>query len=87
MIETIFRISVIFIIVSVIIALLGTFKLSYNIGLDDYKVLFGSFLVCVAYIVPIDRLLPIFACVIAFTVLKISIAIIKNFWDIFPLRG
>ena len=84
MIETIFRIAVIFIIVAVI---LGSTKLSYNIGISNYKVLFSSFLLCIAYIVPIDRLLPIFAIVVGYTVLKISISIVKNFWDIVPMRG
>lgn len=87
MIETIFRIAVIFIIVAFIIAVLGSTSLNYNIGISDYKVLFTSFLFCIAYLVPIDRLLPIFAIVIGYTVLKISIAIIKNFWDILPIRG
>lgn len=87
MIETIFRIAVIFIIVAFVVAILGSTKLSYNIGISNYKVLFSSFLLCIAYIVPIDRLLPIFAIVVGYTVLKISIAIVKNFWDIVPMRG
>lgn len=87
MIETIFRIAVIFIIVVVVIAILGSTSLKYNIDISNYKVLFTSFLSCIAYLVPIDRLLPIFAVVIGYTVLKISIAVIKNFWRILPLRG
>lgn len=87
MIETIFRIAVIFIIVAVVIAILGSTKLNYGLDISNYKVLFTSFLSCIAYLVPINRLLPIFAIVIGYTVLKISIAIIKNFWDILPLRG
>lgn len=87
MIQTIFRIAVIFIIVSIIIAILGSVSLNYNIGISEYKVLFGSFLSCIAYLIPIKRLLPIFAIVVSYTVLKISISILKNFWDIFPLRG
>ncbi len=87
MIETIFRIAVIFIIVAFVVGILGSTKLSYNIGISNYKVLFISFLLCIAYIVPIDRLLPIFAIVVGYTVLKISISIVKNFWDIVPMRG
>lgn len=87
MIETIFRIAVIFIIVAFVVGILGSTKLSYNIGISNYKVLFSSFLLCIAYIVPIDRLLPIFAIVVGYTVLKISISIVKNFWDIVPMRG
>lgn len=87
MIETIFRIAVIFIIVAVVISLLGSTKLTYNLDISNYEVLFTSFLSCIAYLVPIHRLLPIFAIVIGYTVLKISIAIIKNFWNILPLRG
>lgn len=87
MIETIFRIAVIFIIVAFIVAVLGSTVFNYDIGISDYKVLFTSFLSCIAYLVPIARLLPIFAIVVGYTVLKISIAIIKNFWDILPIRG
>ena len=50
MIETIFRIAVIFIIVAFIIAVLGSTSLNYNIGISDYKVLFTSFLFCIAYL-------------------------------------
>lgn len=87
MIQTIFRIAVIFIIVAFVVAVLGSTSLNYNIGISNYKVLFSSFLLCIAYLVPIDRLLPIFAIVVGYTVLKISIAIVKGFWDILPLRG
>lgn len=87
MVETIFRVILILLIISIIIAIMGSTSVSYNIGFSNYKVLFTSFLTCICYILPIKRLLPILVAVIGFTVLRITITLVKTIWELFPLSG
>lgn len=87
MVETIFRVVIILLIITIIIAVLGSTSLNYNVSFSNFKVLFTSFLHCICYIVPIERLLPIFVTVVGFTVFRISISLLKTIWSLFPLQG
>ena len=86
MIETIFRVIIILVIISVVLAVLGSFSINYGISFEFGELLL-SFLHCVCYIVPFKKLLPIFVCVVGFVIFKISVSILKTLWAIFPLKG
>lgn len=87
MVETIFRVIIILVIIVIVIAVLGSTSIAYNVSFSNFKALFISFMQVVCYLIPFKKLLPIFVCIVAFVVFKISVTLIKTVWDIFPLRG
>lgn len=87
MVETIFRVLLIILILTIVLAVLGTVSLNYDLSFSSYVTLFKSFLSCVCYIIPFRKLLPIFAVVVGFVVFKMSISILKMIWQLFPLSG
>lgn len=86
MVETIFRVIIIILIIVIILAVLSSFSMNFNITFG-YQNLLLSFLSCVCYVLPFKKLMPIFVCVIAFSVFKVGISVLKTLWDIFPLQG
>lgn len=86
MVETIFRVIIILMLIIIVLAVLGSFSITYQVSFD-YGALLLSFLHCVCYILPFKQLLPIFVCVVGFTIFKIGVSILKTLWSIFPLNG
>lgn len=87
MIETIFRVLVIGIIIMVILAIIGTVSVSFNLSFTGFGTALSSFLACVFYIIPIEKLFPVIACSIGLLCLRITISIVANLWRILPVRG
>ena len=86
MIETIFRVIIIIVILTLTLAVIGSVNVSYNVHFQ-YAELFVSFLHVIVYIIPVKKLLPLFVTAIALIVFRITVAVIKTLWDIFPLQG
>ncbi|MCI9063414.1 MAG: hypothetical protein HFJ17_02260 [Clostridia bacterium] len=86
MIETIFRIAVIFIIVAVSLAIVGSVSVSFGITFQ-YGSLLMSFLQIVCYILPFQKLMPVFIIVIALTVYKIAVALVDVLWRVINIKG
>lgn len=86
MIETIFRVLVILVIVTVALTFLSSLSVTFSFPFQ-YGDLLNSFLSIVYYILPFNKLMPIFVFVISITIFKISISLIKTIWDIFPMKG
>lgn len=87
MVETIFRVLVIVILITVVISIIGSIAVDYELSFTKFKFLFTVFLTYVVYIVPFNKLLPIFTISIAVTVFKIAIAIGTKLWDLLPMSG
>lgn len=87
MIASIFRVIVIVIIITIIVAFLGTSGLAFSFGISKYTDFFLSFTKCVAYIIPIRKLLPILGVSVAVTCFNASISIVKTLWNILVIRG
>lgn len=87
MISVIFRVIVLVIIITIVVAFLGSTGIAFSLGIEQYTDLFLSFMKCVAYIIPINKLLPILGISIAVIVFKISVSIIKTLWNILVVRG
>lgn len=83
MVETIFRIILIAVVASIILAFASTLVIAFDIRFE-YTILLTSFLHVVCYILPFKKLLPIFIVVVSITVFKIGVSILKTIWDLFP---
>ena len=86
MVETIFRVIVILLIISLILVVISSLSVQLNLPFE-YASLLLSFLNVVCYIIPLNKLMPILVCVVSITVFKIGISLLKTLWGIFPLKG
>lgn len=86
MIETIFRIIIIILILTLTLAIIGSVSVNYNPN-SSYINLFVDFLHIITYIIPVAKLLPLFAITIALIIFKFTVSIVKTLWGIFPLQG
>lgn len=86
MIETIFRVIVIMLIISLILVVITSISIQLNLPFQ-YGGLLLSFLNVIFYFLPIGKLMPILVCVVSLTVFKIGISLLKTLWSIFPLKG
>jgi hypothetical protein len=86
MIETIFRVIVILMLVAVVIAVIATLGITFNLPFQ-YSTLLLSFLHVVCYILPFGKLMPIFITVISVVVFKISVSLLKTIWQLLPIKG
>lgn len=87
MISAIFRVILIFIIITIVVAFLGSTGLGFSLGINQYTNLFLSLMKCVAYIIPIRKLLPILGVSIGVVCFKVSLSIIKTLWAVLVVRG
>ena len=87
MIETIFRVIVIGIIIMIVLAIIGTISASFGLSFTGFGATLSSFLACVFYIVPIEKLFPVIACSIGLICLRSVVSIVKTLWQILPIRG
>jgi len=87
MIETIFRAIIITLIITIVLGVLGSIAINYNLSLSPYISILQNFLSVVFYIFPFNKLKPIFIAIIGFSVYKIAISILKTIWNILPIRG
>ena len=87
MVETIFRAIIITLIITIVVGVLGSIAINYNLSLAGYTNVLRSFLCVVFYIFPFNKLKPIFIAVIGFSVYKIAISVLKTLWNILPIRG
>ena len=87
MVETIFRAIVITLIITIVLGVLGSIAVNYNLSLSNYIGFLRGFLSVVFYIFPFNKLKPIFIAVIGFSVYKIAISTLKTIWNILPIRG
>ncbi len=86
MIETIFRCIIIFLLIVVIMTVITSATVSFNLGTDYMHALTIFLYLCYKFF-PFQKLLPLIVCSISFTVFKITVSLIKAVWEIFPLRG
>lgn len=86
MIETIFKTIIIIMMITIVFAVIGNLSISYNLSISSYVSVLTSFLSVVFYIIPFKKLLPIFVIVIAFSVFRIAISILKTIWSILPIN-
>lgn len=87
MIETIFRVLIIGVIVTVVLAFIGSISVAFNLSLGGHVNAIFQFVNFACYILPIGKLMPILLIIISLTVFKIAVSIIKTIWDILPLKG
>lgn len=87
MVETIFRVLVFLVILSIVLAVIGTVSVGFNLNFTGFGATLSSFLSVVCYILPIKRLLPVVACSIGLISLRIVVALLKSVWSILPVRG
>lgn len=86
MVETIFKTIIIIMIITIVFAVIGNLSVSYHLSIAPYVSVLTSFLSVVFYIIPFKKLLPIFVIVIAFSVFRIAISILKTIWSILPIN-
>lgn len=86
MIETIFRVIIILMLVTVVIAVVATLGITFNLPFQ-YSTLLLSFLHIVCYVLPFNKLMPIFITVISVVVFKISVSLLKTIWQLLPISG
>lgn len=86
MIETIFRVLVILMIIMIVVSIVATLGITFNLPFK-YTTLLVSFLHIVCYVLPFNKLMPIFIVVISIVIFKITVSFIKTVWQILPLRG
>lgn len=86
MVETIFKTIIIIMMITIVFAVIGNLSISYNLSISSYVSVLTSFLSVVFYIIPFKKLLPIFVIVIAFSVFRIAISILKTIWSILPIN-
>lgn len=83
MVEVIFRVILIAVVIAIVLGVASTLAIAFDLPFEFASLLTG-FLHIVCYILPFDRLYPIFIVVVSITVFKIGISIIKTIWDLFP---
>ncbi len=87
MIETIFRVLIIGVIVTVVLAFIGSISVAFDLSLGGYIDFIFQYINLACYILPIGKLMPILLIIISINVFKIAVSIIKTIWDILPLKG
>lgn len=85
MVEVIFRIILIAVVVAVVLGFACTLGIAFDLPLEFLDLL-ASFLRIVCYILPMDKLWPIFTVVVSITIFKVGVSIMKTIWNLFPFR-
>lgn len=87
MVESIFRFTIISIIVAIVIGIFGTVAFSWTLDTSPYLSGLASFLHIIYYVLPIGKLSPILFCFIGLMLFRIVVSIIKTIWDLIPISG
>ena len=86
MVETIFRVAIILVLITVTLGILGSASASFNIS-NNFSEILLKFFVFACYLLPIKNLLPIFLFVISVVVFKTTVTIVKTIWNLLPIKG
>ncbi|MEE0918770.1 MAG: hypothetical protein U0L56_01900 [Lachnospiraceae bacterium] len=62
----------------------GYTPLTFNIDVTFYRAI-SDFISFIFYIIPIDGLKPMITFIVAITVFRIVVSVIKTIWDLLPL--
>ena len=87
MVETVFRVMMIGVIISIVVGIIGTVACQWSIDTSPYLQGLASFLSVVYYILPIGKLAPIITVTITLMNLRIVISLIKTIWSLIPIHG
>ena len=87
MVESIFRVTVIAIIVAIVIGIIGTVSFGWTLNTSTYLQGLTSFLPIIYYVLPIKKLSPIIYCFLGLMTFRIIISIIKTIWNLLPISG
>ena len=86
MVETIFRIIIILVLITVTLGVLASCSVTFGFGDNFSDVLFDFFAVACC-LLPVKNLLPIFVFMISVVVFKTTISIVKTIWNLLPIKG
>ena len=87
MVESVFRFTIIAIIIAIAIGLFGTVAFSWSLDTSPYLQGLTSFLHVIYYVLPIAKLSPIIFCFVTLIIFRTIISLIKTIWDLIPVRG
>lgn len=87
MVESIFRVTIIAIIVAIVIGIIGTVSFGWTLNTSVYLQGLTNFLHVIYYILPIAKLKPIIYCFLGLMTFRIVISLIKTIWNLLPISG
>lgn len=87
MVESIFRITIIAIIIALVIGIVGTVSFGWTLNTSVYLKGLTGFLHCIYYILPIAKLSPIIITFMSLMTFRIIISLIKTIWNLIPIAG
>lgn len=87
MVESIFRVTIITIIVAIVIGIIGTVSFGWTLNTSTYLQGLTNFLHVIYYIFPIAKLSPIIYSFLGLMAFRIVISLIKTIWNLLPVRG
>lgn len=79
------KLIVIGIIVAFSVSMFLAIDFEWNIDTNQYLSVIQSFLSVIFFVIPINRVAPILNTLIALTIFKYSVAIIKTVWQVLPI--
>lgn len=86
MVETIFRVIIILVLITVTLGVLASVSVTFDFGDNFSEVLFDFFAIACC-LLPVKNLLPIFVFFISVVLFKTVISIVKTIWNLLPIRG
>ena len=87
MVESIFRVTIITIIIAIVIGIIGTVSFGWTLNTSTYLQGLTNFLHVIYYVLPIAKLSPIIYCFLGLMAFRIVIAVIKTIWNLLPISG
>ena len=87
MVESIFRVTIIAIIIAIVIGIIGTVSFGWTLNTSTYLQGLTGFLHVIYYILPMKKLSPILYCFIGLMTFRIIISLIKTIWNLLPIAG
>lgn len=85
MVETVFKVAIIGIVVSLVIGLLGTVFFEWSLDTSPYLQGVTSFLSIIYYVLPISKLSPLIIIFLSTMAFRIVISVITTIWNLIPL--
>lgn len=85
MVETVFKITLIAIIIAIAIGVLGTISFGWNLNTSQYLKGLTSFLQVIFYVVPIAKLSPLLVCFVGLMAFRVVVSLIKTIWNLIPI--
>lgn len=87
MVESIFRVTIIAIIIAIVIGIIGTVSFGWTLNTSTYLQGLTGFLHVIYHILPMKKLSPILYCFIGLMTFRIIISLIKTIWNLLPIAG